>query len=172
MPTVDPVEIPNRSLFRQPEVCEIAKVQPYVLRIVGGGVPGSRRREDRRRPARLSARGRRAGAAAQAPAVCRGADAGRRAPEAERGAARRPGRRRGAHRGGGAARRRRARPDPAREPRPARVVGDAGEGARTAWPGAGGLRAEGRAGRQRRGARSRVRSSDGTAHESGCSAAW
>ncbi len=32
MPTVDPVEIPKRSLFRQPEVCEIAKVQPYVLR--------------------------------------------------------------------------------------------------------------------------------------------
>src|SRR5687767_1469929 len=32
MPTVDPVEIPNRSLFRQPEVCEIAKVQAYVLR--------------------------------------------------------------------------------------------------------------------------------------------
>lgn len=26
------VEIPNRSLFRQPEVCEIAQVQPYVLR--------------------------------------------------------------------------------------------------------------------------------------------
>jgi DNA-binding transcriptional MerR regulator len=26
------VEIPNRSLFRQPEVCEIARVQPYVLR--------------------------------------------------------------------------------------------------------------------------------------------
>jgi DNA-binding transcriptional MerR regulator len=25
-------EIPNRSLFRQPEVCEIAKVQPFVLR--------------------------------------------------------------------------------------------------------------------------------------------
>jgi DNA-binding transcriptional MerR regulator len=25
-------EIPNRSLFRQPEVCEIAQVQPYVLR--------------------------------------------------------------------------------------------------------------------------------------------
>ena len=24
--------IPNRSLFRQPEVCEIAQVQPYVLR--------------------------------------------------------------------------------------------------------------------------------------------
>jgi DNA-binding transcriptional MerR regulator len=32
MPTADPVEIPNRSLFRQPEVCEIARVQPYVLR--------------------------------------------------------------------------------------------------------------------------------------------
>jgi DNA-binding transcriptional MerR regulator len=29
---VEPVEIPNRTLFRQPEVCEIAKVQPYVLR--------------------------------------------------------------------------------------------------------------------------------------------
>ena len=25
-------QIPNRSLFRQPEVCEIAQVQPYVLR--------------------------------------------------------------------------------------------------------------------------------------------
>jgi DNA-binding transcriptional MerR regulator len=32
MPTVEHVEIPNRALFRQPEVCEIAKVQPYVLR--------------------------------------------------------------------------------------------------------------------------------------------
>ena len=32
MSTVEPVDIPNRSLFRQPEVCEIAKVQPYVLR--------------------------------------------------------------------------------------------------------------------------------------------
>ena len=26
------MQIPNRSLFRQPEVCEIAQVQPYVLR--------------------------------------------------------------------------------------------------------------------------------------------
>ena len=26
------VEIPNRSLFRQPEVCEIVQLQPYVLR--------------------------------------------------------------------------------------------------------------------------------------------
>lgn len=25
-------DIPNRSLFRQPEVCEIASIQPYVLR--------------------------------------------------------------------------------------------------------------------------------------------
>ncbi len=32
MPSVDTVQIPNRSLFRQPEVCEIAQVQPYVLR--------------------------------------------------------------------------------------------------------------------------------------------
>ena len=32
MPQLEPVEIPNRSLFRQSEVCEIAKVQPYVLR--------------------------------------------------------------------------------------------------------------------------------------------
>jgi DNA-binding transcriptional MerR regulator len=28
----DVVQIPHRSLFRQPEVCEIAQVQPYVLR--------------------------------------------------------------------------------------------------------------------------------------------
>ena len=28
----DAVQIPNRSLFRQPEVCELAQVQPYVLR--------------------------------------------------------------------------------------------------------------------------------------------
>ena len=32
MPGVTTVEIPNRTLFRQPEVCEIAQVQPYVLR--------------------------------------------------------------------------------------------------------------------------------------------
>jgi len=31
-PLPDTVQIPNRSLFRQPEVCEIAQVQPYVLR--------------------------------------------------------------------------------------------------------------------------------------------
>jgi len=30
--TPDAVQIPNRSLFRQPEVCELAQVQPYVLR--------------------------------------------------------------------------------------------------------------------------------------------
>jgi DNA-binding transcriptional MerR regulator len=29
---VSPREIPNRSLFRQPEVCELAQLQPYVLR--------------------------------------------------------------------------------------------------------------------------------------------
>jgi len=32
MASADPVHIPSRSLFRQPEVCEIAQVQPYVLR--------------------------------------------------------------------------------------------------------------------------------------------
>jgi len=32
MPQLDQVDIPKRALFRQPEVCEIAKVQPYVLR--------------------------------------------------------------------------------------------------------------------------------------------
>jgi DNA-binding transcriptional MerR regulator len=32
MISVDTVQIPNRSLFRQPEVCDIAQVQPYVLR--------------------------------------------------------------------------------------------------------------------------------------------
>ena len=32
MPPLDRVEIPNRSLFRQPEVCEIVQLQPYVLR--------------------------------------------------------------------------------------------------------------------------------------------
>jgi DNA-binding transcriptional MerR regulator len=32
MPAVDAAQIPNRSLFRQPEVCDIAQVQPYVLR--------------------------------------------------------------------------------------------------------------------------------------------
>jgi DNA-binding transcriptional MerR regulator len=31
-PLPDAVQIPNRSLFRQPEVCEIAQLQPYVLR--------------------------------------------------------------------------------------------------------------------------------------------
>lgn len=32
MSGVSTAEIPNRSLFRQPEVCEIAQVPPYVLR--------------------------------------------------------------------------------------------------------------------------------------------
>src|SRR5512140_516454 len=32
MPSVETAQIPNRSLFRQPEVCELAQVQPYVLR--------------------------------------------------------------------------------------------------------------------------------------------
>ena len=32
MASLETVQIPNRSLFRQPEVCELAQVQPYVLR--------------------------------------------------------------------------------------------------------------------------------------------
>jgi DNA-binding transcriptional MerR regulator len=32
MTQLERVEIPNRSLFRQPEVCELARIQPYVLR--------------------------------------------------------------------------------------------------------------------------------------------
>jgi DNA-binding transcriptional MerR regulator len=32
MPELDSTEIPNRSLFRPPEVCEIARIQAYVLR--------------------------------------------------------------------------------------------------------------------------------------------
>src|SRR3982750_3269527 len=32
MSEVDIVEIPDRSLFRPPEVCEIARIQAYVLR--------------------------------------------------------------------------------------------------------------------------------------------
>jgi len=32
MSELDTVEIPNRSLFRSPEVCEIARIQAYVLR--------------------------------------------------------------------------------------------------------------------------------------------
>jgi DNA-binding transcriptional MerR regulator len=32
MGSAETVPIPNRSLFRQPEVCELAQVQPYVLR--------------------------------------------------------------------------------------------------------------------------------------------
>ncbi len=32
MASADLVQIPSRALFRQPEVCEIAQLQPYVLR--------------------------------------------------------------------------------------------------------------------------------------------
>src|SRR5579872_4900392 len=32
MASAETVQIPNRSLFRQPEVCDILQVQPYVLR--------------------------------------------------------------------------------------------------------------------------------------------
>src|SRR5262245_26761664 len=59
--------------------CEGAAVRAAV---VGGGVPGSRVREERGRAARLPARGRRAGAADQAPAAGRRTDARRRAAAA------------------------------------------------------------------------------------------
>ena len=32
MPDTPQVEIPNRALFKAAEVCDLAKVQPYVLR--------------------------------------------------------------------------------------------------------------------------------------------
>src|SRR5581483_1441667 len=32
MPDAAAIEIPNRALFKPPEVCDIVKVQPYVLR--------------------------------------------------------------------------------------------------------------------------------------------
>ena len=94
------LEIPNRSLFRQPEVCEIAQVQPYVLRSWEAEFQDLGVAKTAGRSARLPPGGRRAGAADQAPAVRRGTDAGRRAPEA-------------AGRAAGAAAR---RPDGARRP--------------------------------------------------------
>src|ERR687891_136885 len=102
MPTVDPVEIPNRSLFRPPEGCEIAKVQPYVLRSWEAEFPDL-------------------GVAKTAG----GARVYRRTAAAERRSAGRQWRRGGAVGGRGAARRRRARADPGGEARPARAVGDA-----------------------------------------------
>ena len=69
------VQIPNRSLFRQPEVCEIAQVQPYVLRSWEAEFPDLGVSKTGR-PAGLPAGGRRAGVADQAPAVRRGADPG------------------------------------------------------------------------------------------------
>src|SRR5512147_562946 len=60
---VTTVEIPNRSLFRQPEVCELMQVQPYVLRsweaefpdlgVSKGGGPRVYRRSDVEQVARI-----------------------------------------------------------------------------------------------------------------------
>ena len=80
------VEIPNRSLFRQPEVCEIAQVQPYVLRSWEAEFPDLGVCEDRGRPARVSARRMSSASSAEAPAVCRRADARGCATEAGSGA--------------------------------------------------------------------------------------
>ena len=130
MPTVDPVEIPNRSLFRQPEVCEIAKVQPYVLRsweaefpdlgvAKTAGGPRVYRRVDVERVLRL-----------KHLLYVEGltlAGARRKLSEEQPDAATRQHR---VERSRGTARRRRTRSDPAREARAAGIVGDAGEGAR------------------------------------------
>ena len=72
MPQLDSIEIPNRSLFRPPEVCEIARVQAYVLRSWEAEFPDLGVAKTDGRPARVSAGRRRAGAAAQASAVVEG----------------------------------------------------------------------------------------------------
>ena len=119
------LEIPNRSLFRQPEVCEIASIQPYVLRSWEAEFPdlGVAKAEGGR--ACLSPRRRRARAANQAAALRRGPDARGCPPQADGGAA--AGRVSGS--GAGeyrrALRQGRARAHPAREARPSRTVGDA-----------------------------------------------
>ena len=59
--TSTPVEIPHRALFKAAEVCELLKVQPYVLRSWEAGIPQSWRRRSAGGPARLPSRGRRAG---------------------------------------------------------------------------------------------------------------
>ena len=129
MSGVTTVEIPNRSLFRQPEVCEIAKVQPYVLRSweaefpdlgVGEDEGGPRvyRRADVERVLRH-----------QASAVRRGADAGRCAAQA--GGERPPTAAACRERGSTScrtARKRRARADLAGEARPQRDCDDPREG--------------------------------------------
>ena len=112
MPQLDSTEIPNRSLFRQPEVCEIARIQAYVLRSWEAEFPDLGRCEDGGRPPRLPPGGRRARSAAQAPAVRRGVDAGGCQTEDCRGAPGRGGEGR-ALRAWRAAGERRARADPA-----------------------------------------------------------
>ena len=79
------VEIPKRALFKAAEVCDLAKVQPYVLRSWEAEFPELGVAKTRGRAARLPPRRRRAGAADQASAARRRADAGRRAA-ASRGA--------------------------------------------------------------------------------------
>ena len=123
------LEIPNRALFRQPEVCEIASIQPYVLRSweaefpdlgvakVAGG-PRIYRRADVERVLRikqllygegLTLAGVRRKLTEEKPAAAAPDDAMPSLAEIYRHG--------------------RARADPARAARPARVVGDAGEGA-------------------------------------------
>ena len=85
MPETAAIEIPNRALFKAAEVCDIVKVQPYVLRSweaefpalgvsKAAGGPRVYRRADVEQVVTN-----------QAPAACRRPDARRRAPEARRG---------------------------------------------------------------------------------------
>ena len=54
--TSTPIEIPNRALFKAAEVCELLKLQPYVLRSWEAEFPDLGRRESRRQPACLPPR--------------------------------------------------------------------------------------------------------------------
>ena len=83
--TSEPVEIPNRALFKAAEVCDLVKVQPYVLRsweaefpelgvAKTAGAPRVYRRTDVEQVLRI-----------KHLLLVEGLDAGRRAPEARRG---------------------------------------------------------------------------------------
>ena len=124
------LEIPNRSLFRQPEVCEIASIQPYVLRsweaefpdlgvAKAEGGPRVYRRADVERVLRIKQLLYGEGLTL---AGVRRKLVEERPPDASTGSGA------GEHRR--ALRQRRARAHPAREARASRVVGDARPAAR------------------------------------------
>ena len=76
------IEIPKRALFKAAEVCELVKVQPYVLRSWESEFPELGVAKTAGGAARLPAQRCRAGAADQASAAGRRLDAGRRAAPA------------------------------------------------------------------------------------------